>query len=75
VTTCIGEEVISFVLMGHNVGRRGDGEWPFSGPSGRRRPREVDRSDEKVIRNLMGRRGDEKVFDMDRKEGSVVVLG
>jgi hypothetical protein len=62
--------------MGHNVGREGDGEWPFSGLGGRRRSREVDRSDEKVIRNLMGRRGgDEKVFDMDRKEGSVVVLG
>jgi hypothetical protein len=68
----------------HKVGRRGDGEGPFSVPGGRRRGNESSFQDHvkwkemmrKSFSSLLGRRrGDEKVFDMDRKEGSVIVQG
>jgi hypothetical protein len=53
--------------MGHKVGRRCDGEWPFSWPVGRGRggqrsfwrPCDVGRSDEKDFIGLMVRRRDE----------------
>jgi hypothetical protein len=78
-----GKRIPVTIWMGHEVGREGDGEQPFSGPGGRRRGDKEVSGDHMKWKGVMitlfishiGRRRDEKFFDMDRKEGSVIVLG